>query len=164
MHGTFGSGGGDGQPRRRGTRLATELDRRLAGDEFLGDVIDWWSNTWRASGELYMTFAYGDEAIRPSVFSDHLANFSDNEFTCFMISTLSGCCGGDGDDGRVAKLDFLWPMAGLDGAKMTDTAYARQVMLKFITKLEAARTELRRNNSAPPPRPEGRGFRRGEAR
>jgi hypothetical protein len=53
-----------------------------------------------------------------------------------MSSTLSGCCGGgDDDDGRVAKLHFLWPMAGLDGAKMTDTAYARQVMLKFITKL-----------------------------
>jgi hypothetical protein len=57
-------GGGGGQPRRRGTRLAPELDRRLAGDEFLGDIIGWWSDTWRASAELYMTFTYGDEAIR----------------------------------------------------------------------------------------------------
>ena len=41
MYSESGGGGGGGrQPRRRGTSLAAELDRRLAGDEYLGDIID----------------------------------------------------------------------------------------------------------------------------
>jgi hypothetical protein len=144
MYGTLGSGGGGGggEPRRRGTSLAAELDRRLAGDEFLGDVIDWWSNTWRARAELYMKFTHGDEAIRPDVFSDHLANFSNNEFAVYMISVISGC-GSDNLDNRIAELYTLAPMLGLDSAKLADDAYVREIARKFIAKLEAARTELR---------------------
>jgi hypothetical protein len=32
---------------------------------------------------------------------------------------------------------------GLDGAKLADTAYVKQIMRKFIAKLETARTALR---------------------
>jgi hypothetical protein len=41
--------GGDGRPWRRGTSLAAELDRKLAGDEPLTDVVVWWHDSWRAS-------------------------------------------------------------------------------------------------------------------
>ena len=46
----IGSSGGDGRPWRRGTRLAPELDRRLAGDEPLDEIICWWDDSWRAGG------------------------------------------------------------------------------------------------------------------
>jgi hypothetical protein len=124
--------------------LAPELDRRLASDEFLGDIIEWWSDTWRAKAGLYMTFAYGDEAIHPSNFADHLGNFSDNELAVYIIAVISGC-GSCCDDNRVAELRSFGPSKlGLDSEKLTDDAYVKQVMAKYINKLEAARTELRR--------------------
>jgi hypothetical protein len=44
MYVECGNGGGGGLPeRRRGTRLAPELDAKLAGNEPLNTVIDWWS-------------------------------------------------------------------------------------------------------------------------
>jgi hypothetical protein len=64
MHGIIGSGGGGGGlPERRGTRLASELDARLSGDEPLGDIIGWWNDSWRARAGLYMMFSHGDESI-----------------------------------------------------------------------------------------------------
>ena len=63
-----------------------------------------------------MKFAYGDESIRPDVFSDHLGNFSDNEFAVFMISVVSGC-GSDNSDNRIAELHTLAPMLGLEDAR-----------------------------------------------
>ena len=98
-----------------------------------------------------MRFVCADEDIHPDVFSYHPSNFSDNEFAAHMVSVLSGCCCIDDDDGRVAKLDFLWPMLGLDSAKMTDPAYAQEVALKFIAKLGAARVELRNQRIAEDP-------------
>jgi hypothetical protein len=93
-----------------------------------------------------MKFASGDdEAIRPARFSDHLANFSDNEFTVYAISTISGC-GEHWDDNRVAEIvesTQLCRILGVDGAKLADSDYVREVMLKYIAKLEAARAALR---------------------
>jgi hypothetical protein len=66
------SGGDDGRPRRRGTSLAPELDRRLAGDEPLDEIIRWWHDSWRAAVRLRKVFPHGDEHVQPK-------NFSDNE-------------------------------------------------------------------------------------
>jgi hypothetical protein len=86
MYETIGSGGGgdDGRPRRRGTSLAPELDRRLAGDEPLEEAIFWWHDSWRASVRLRKVLPHGDENVQPR-------NFSDNELACFVIAVTSGC-------------------------------------------------------------------------
>jgi hypothetical protein len=68
--------GDHGRPwRRRGTSLAAELDRKLAGDEYLGDVISWWHDSWRATAGLYVKFVQGEDDFRPGRFSDHPGNF-----------------------------------------------------------------------------------------
>jgi hypothetical protein len=135
-----GGGGGGGQPRKRGTSLAVELDRKLAGDEYLGDIIDWWDDSWRARARLYVKFVGGNENIRHGNFSDHPDNFSDNESAVHMVCVLSGC---GRDNNRIADLDFLWSRRGIDSAKLADDTYVSQLMQKFIAKLENARTELR---------------------
>ena len=131
MHGTFERGE---PPRRRGTKLAPELDRRLGTNEDLVDVIEWWHEAWRAALRLSLTFRITGDC-QPK-------NFSDNELAVHVISLVSGC-GDDNADNRIANLDFLWPHLGLDGAKLADPAYVEQVILEFIAKLETARTELR---------------------
>jgi hypothetical protein len=140
VEGGNGSGGGGRPERRKGTRLAPELDRRLAGDEPLDKAIEWWHDEWRGATRMHIAFAFGNEAI---VDGFQPVNFSDNEFAVFMIATLSGC----GVDDRAAQLHWLWPMAGLDAAKMTDATYAREAMGKYIDQLIAARTELRRSRN-----------------
>jgi hypothetical protein len=125
-------GGGDGRPWRRGTRLAPELDRRLAGDEPLDEIIGWWNDSWRAAIRLRKVFPHGDENVQPK-------NFSDNELAAFVINITSGC----GIDDRGATLHWLWPMLGFDGARMSDAAYAETVRDKYWTQLENARAALR---------------------
>jgi hypothetical protein len=78
----------------------------------------------------------------PAVSRTTLA-ISDNEFAVFIISIVSGCGTDNSDNNWVAELHSFWPLAGLDAAKLADDAYVRQVMLKFIARLEAARAELR---------------------
>jgi hypothetical protein len=80
---TSGGAGGDGRPWRRGTKLAAELDRRLAGAEDLCDVIFWWHDAWRAAVRLALK-SRDTEDIQPW-------NFSDNELACFVIAMTSGC-------------------------------------------------------------------------
>ena len=127
-------------PWRRGTRLAAELDRRLAGDESLDNVVDWWTAEWCNRARLRVEFpdGGGDGDVQP-------VNFSANEHTVFMISTLNGRYGADD---KTVVIHSLWPMAEVDGARiMTDAAYARQVMKKYIERLVAARAELRRSRN-----------------
>ena len=141
MYETIGSGGGggDGRPRRRGTRLAPELDRRLAGDEPLDDIIDWWTDSWRAAIRLRKIFPHGDEHVQPK-------NFSDNEFAAFMASMLCGC-GYEAENGnanKVTDLRWFWSNTGIDGAKVAaDADYAWQLMEEWIERLERARAVLR---------------------
>jgi hypothetical protein len=141
-----GGGGNDGRPpRRRGTKLAPELDRRLAGDEDVGNIIGWWHDTWRETTRMHIDFSAGSkaavEALQPR-------NFSDNEIICFMISMLSGCCGDEYDDGRAIYLRSIWPKLGFDDAKMLDPAYAREAMGKYIDRLIAARATLHAQRSS----------------
>jgi hypothetical protein len=130
MSGTT-NGRSEGQPGRRGTSLAPELDRKLVGDEPLDEIVRWWSSS----------------AAR---FRNEIANLhdlSDNELAVHTIALVSGC-GDDNADNRIANLDFLWPQLGLDGAKLADSAYVEQVILKLIAKLEAVRIELRRSETS----------------
>jgi hypothetical protein len=129
MYDKDGGGGGDGRRpprRRRGTKLALELDRRLASHEDLGDIIEWWDDTWHGTTRLHIEFSAGSEETVEDL---EPRKFSDNEFMCFMISMLSGCS----IDDRDTALHWLWPMLGLDAAKTTDPAYAREAMLKHWT-------------------------------
>jgi hypothetical protein len=133
------SGGDDGRPWRRGTRLAPELDRRLAGDEPLDDIIDWWHESWRAALRLRKIFPHGDKDVQPK-------NFSDHEFAAFMASMLCGCsCEVErGNANKVVDLQWLWSNTGIDGAKVAaDADYAWQLMEEFIERLERARAVLR---------------------
>jgi hypothetical protein len=141
-----GGGGGGGLPPRRGTRLAAELDRRLAGNEPLDKIICWWDDSWRAAIRLREIFPHGDENVQPR-------NFSDNERACFVIVITSGC-GGEADETdedkatrihtakQLAGLQRLWIKLGFEGAKMVDPAYAEAVRDKYWTTLENARTAL----------------------
>ena len=136
------SGGGDGRPWRRGTRLAPELDRRLAGDEPLEEAIFWWHDSWRAAVRLRKVFPHGDEHVQPK-------NFSDNELAAFVIAVTSGCGSEAGDDNtaaanKLAKSQRLWTQLGFEAAKMVDPAYAGAVRDKYWTTLENARATLRR--------------------
>jgi hypothetical protein len=137
--------GGDGRPwRRRGTSLAPELDRKLAGDEPLDEVIGWWISSWRAATGLYIKFVQGKEDIHPGRFSDHPSNFSDNEFAVFMVSVLSDGCGTVNSDNRIADLHALGPsLLELDTAKLGDDAYVGQGMRKYLERLIEARAALR---------------------
>jgi hypothetical protein len=137
-----GGGGGDGRPRRRrGTKLAPELNRRLAGDEDLCNIIRWWHNAWRETTRMHIKFTAGSEAAVEAL---QPRNFSDNELACFVtaisiIVITSGCCGDKHDDGRAI---YLRSKLGLN-AKMLDPAYVRKVMREYVGKLIAARAELR---------------------
>jgi hypothetical protein len=51
--------GGDPMQNLQGSRLAAELDWRLAGAESLTDVVAWWRGEWRAA-------ALNGEDILPS--------------------------------------------------------------------------------------------------
>ena len=134
-----GGGGGGGRPWPRGTKLADELDRRLAGDEPLDEVIDWWSNSWRAAIRLRKIFPHGDKDVQPK-------NFSDHEFAAFMASMLCGC-GYEAENGnanKVTDLRWFWSNTGIDGAKVAaDADYAWQLMEEWIERLERARAVLR---------------------
>src|SRR6516225_4943672 len=101
MHGTFERGE---PPRRRGTKLAPELDRRLGTNEDLVDVIEWWHEAWRAALRLSLTF-HRTEDCQPK-------NFSDNELAVFVLVMTSGC----GIDNRGTELHWLWSMLGFDCA------------------------------------------------
>jgi hypothetical protein len=72
---------------------------------------------------------------------------SDNELTAFVLAITSGC----GVDDRATELHRLWPMLGLNNAKMTDAAYVEQVMEKYssprITSIRRRRG--RRSRSLP---------------
>jgi hypothetical protein len=129
MHGTFERGE---PPRRRGTKLAPELDRRLGTNEDLVDVIEWWHEAWRAALRLSLTF-HRTEDCQPK-------NFSDNELAVFVLVMTSGC----GIDNRGTELHWLWSMLGFDCAKMSDPGYAETVQDKYWTRLEAFR-EAQRN-------------------
>ena len=126
----IGDAGGGWQP-RCGTRLAAELDRRLAGDEPLDEIIEWWDDAWRAAIRLRKVFPHGDENVQPR-------NFSDNELAVFVIAITSGC----GIDDRGATLHWLWSMLGFDSARMSDAAYAETVRDKYWTQLENARAGI----------------------
>jgi hypothetical protein len=54
-----GGGGGGFLPERRGTRLAAELDRRLASDEPLYGIVDWCIEAWCARVRVYLAFPNG---------------------------------------------------------------------------------------------------------
>jgi hypothetical protein len=123
-----GGGGGDGRPWHRGTRLAAELDRRLAGDEPLDEVVIWWHDEWRAALRLRKVLSHGYDDIHPK-------NFSANEFAAFVIAVTISC----DDNDRGATLHWLWPVLGVDGTKMSDATYAETVRNKFWTQLENAR-------------------------
>jgi hypothetical protein len=136
--GNTGGGGGRRLPERRGTRLALELDRRLASDEPLDKVIGWWHDAWRSALHLFVMFAAasGNEAL---VAEFQPENFSDNEYAVFIVSMLSGC----GVDDRATALHWFWPKVGLDAAKVTEPAYAQGAMGRFLDRLLAARAELK---------------------
>jgi hypothetical protein len=131
-------------PPRRGASLAAELDRRLAGDELLSDIVLWWSEAWRTAVSLSaVSSPHGGESIRPENFSE---SFSKNEFTCYIISTISDFAYSDDDDDaddRIVKLQPFWSMVGLDGAKMADSAYVQQVMQIYMRLLMVARLRFR---------------------
>jgi hypothetical protein len=124
--GVGGYGVGDWPGRRGGgTKLAAELDRRLAGDEPLIDIIGWWTEAWRAAAGLYLVSANGDEGILSE-------NFSANEHTVYILATVSGC----DDPDRVSELQSLWPQEGIDGARMLkDLAYVQQLVKDYLTAL-----------------------------
>ena len=139
----IGSSGGDGRPWRRGTRLAPELDRRLAGDEPLDEIICWWDDSWRTAIRLRKVLPHGYEDIQPR-------NFSDNELACFIIAITSGCDSSEADEttrirtaNQLAGLQRLWTKLGFEGAKMVDPAYAKAVRDKYWTTLENARAAFR---------------------
>jgi hypothetical protein len=136
-----GNSGGGRPERPRGTRFAAELDRRLASDEPLHAIIDWWNDERRRVFDTLLTFASasGDVSL---VEEFQPGNFSDNEHSVFLICILSGCSADD----RATQLHWFWPKIGLDAAKMTDPAYAHEAMGRFIDRLLAARVELRRNS------------------
>jgi hypothetical protein len=132
-------GGGGGRPWPRGTKLADELDRRLAGDEPLTKVINWWTDSWSATVSLHKIFPYGDKDIQPR-------NFSDHEFAAFMASMLCGCFyeAENGNAKKVTDLRWLRSNTGIDGAKVAaDADYAWQLMEEWIERLERARAVLR---------------------
>ena len=138
-----GGGGGGGRPWRRGTRLAPELDRRLAGDEPLDEVIIWWHDSWRAALRRRKVDPDGDYHAQPR-------NFSDNELACFVIAITSGCGSEADEDGtaqhtanQLAELQPLWTSLGFEGARMVDPAYAKAVRDKYWTTLENARAAFR---------------------
>jgi hypothetical protein len=136
--GIEGGGGGGRRPeRRKGTRLAPELDRRLAGDEPLDAIIGWWDDKWHSATRMLLMFAAtsGNESV---IEEFQPGNFSDTEYAVFLISLLSGCS----VDDRATQLHWFWPKVGLDAAKMTDPAYAQGAMGRFIDRLLAARAEL----------------------
>jgi hypothetical protein len=124
-----------------------ELDRRLASDEDLGDIVVWWHDTWRGTTRTHIDFSAGSEAAIEALQPE---NFSDNEVMCFMISMLIGCCGDEYDDGRAIYLRSVWPKLGLD-AKMLEPAHAREAMRKYMRWLIAARAALhaQRDRRAP---------------
>jgi hypothetical protein len=137
VEGSVGGGGGR-WPERRGTRLAPELDRKLAGDEPLNEVIHWWDEEWRAAVRLRRVLPHGDENVQPR-------NFSDNELAAFVIAITSGC--GSGPDGKntikqLAELQWLWTKLGFEVVRMSDATYAEAVRDKYWTQLETARAEL----------------------
>jgi hypothetical protein len=134
---------GDGRPWPRGTRLAPELDRRLAGDEPLDEIICWWDDSWRTAIRLRKVLPHGYEDIQPR-------NFSDNELACFVIAITSGCGSEADEDGtaqhtanQLAELQRLWTSLGFEGARMVDPAYAKAVRDKYWTTLENARAAFR---------------------
>jgi hypothetical protein len=143
----IGGGDGDGRPWRRGTRLAPELDRRLAGDEDLCDIIDWWHDSWRANLRLRKVDPQGDYHVQPK-------NFSDNELACFVIAVTSGC-GSEPDQteedkatslrtaNQLAEVQWLCAKLGFEAAKMVDPAYAYAARDKYWTTLENARAASR---------------------
>jgi hypothetical protein len=107
--GNGGGGGGGHLPERRGTRFAPELDRRLAGNEPLSAVLNWWDDEWRAAMRVQVEFSSsmkdpGIKALRPE-------NFSDNEWLAFTFSALNSCyCGADPSE----YSESYWPMLGID--------------------------------------------------
>jgi hypothetical protein len=112
---TGGGGGGGKQPRRHGTKLAPELNRRLASDEDLCNIIRWWHHAWRETTRMHIKFTAGSEAAVEAL---QPRNFSDNELACFVTAiTMSVITSGY--------------KQGLN-VKMLDPAYVQQIMKKYV--------------------------------